>query len=50
MKYKNLNIKLAKLEQQSTTPYEKQSFYPIVISNTNIKFTNNEISLQEKRN
>jgi len=49
MKYKNLNIKLAKLEQQqTTTPREKQSFYHIIISNINITFTNNEISLLEK--
>ena len=49
IKYKNLGIKLTKLEQQQTiTPREKQSFYPRIINNTNIMFTYTEISLLEK--
>ena len=48
MKYENLSIKLAKLEKQTTTACEKQSFYHITISNTNKTFTSNENSLLEK--
>ena len=48
MKHKNLNIKLAKPEQQQTTTLrENQPFYPIIIL-TQIILTNNEIYLPEK--
>ena len=47
-KYKNLDIKLEKLDQQQTiTPREKHSFHSRIINNTNITFTNNHILLLE---
>jgi hypothetical protein len=49
-KYKNLDMKLAKLEQQQQQQPQNltpQSFYPRIINNTNITFTNNKVSLLE---
>jgi len=48
-KYKYLDRKLTKLAQeQSKTPREKHSFYPRIINNANITFSNNETTLLEK--
>jgi hypothetical protein len=49
IKYQNLERKLSKLAQmQTTTPRQKQNFYPRVIKNTNISFSNCEMSLLQK--
>jgi len=48
-KYKTLDKKLKKLAQtQTMTPQEPHTFYPTVINNTNIPFTNSETALLQK--
>jgi len=45
VKYKNLDDKLNGLiRERTTTPRVKHTFYPRVINNTNITFSNNEIT------
>ena len=48
-KYKTLDKKLMRLTQtQKTTPLEQHTFYPRVVNNTNINFSNNEMRLLHK--
>jgi DNA-binding ferritin-like protein (Dps family) len=48
-RYKNLNKKLHNLSQSQThTPQEKLTFYPRVVNNTTITFSDNEMSLLQK--
>jgi hypothetical protein len=48
-KYQNLDRKLNKLTQMQTTcPLQKHRFYPRVINNTDIPFSNCEMSLLQK--
>jgi hypothetical protein len=48
-RYKNLNKKLLHLSQSQTrTPQEKLTFYPRVVNNTTIAFSDNEMSLLQK--
>jgi hypothetical protein len=48
-RYKHLNKKLQHLSQSQThTPLEKLTFYPRVVNNTNIAFSNNEMALLQK--
>jgi hypothetical protein len=48
-KYKSLDNKLHKLTQaQKARPQEQHTFYPRVINNTNIPFSNSEMSLLQK--
>ena len=48
-KYQTLNNKLKILtKQQETIPHKPHTFYPRVINNTDITFTNNETALLQK--
>jgi hypothetical protein len=48
-KYKSLNKKLESLSQiQTQTPHKKHPFHPRVTKNTDISFSNTEISLLQK--
>jgi hypothetical protein len=48
-RYKKLDLKLNKLtEAQKVTPKQTQSFYPRVVNNTNIPFSNHEMTLLQK--
>ena len=48
-KYQNFNLKIQKLAQEQTIKPEKDvTFYPRVVNNTDITFTNKEITLLEK--
>jgi len=48
-KYQNLNLKIQKLAQEQTIKPEKHvTFYPRVVNNTDITFTNKEITLLQK--
>ena len=48
-KYHKLDKKIEKLIQSQTTkPLDKQDFYPRVVNNTDIHFSNNEMTLLQK--
>jgi len=48
-KYKTLDSKLLRLTQaQKTTPLEQNTFYPRVVNNTNVTFSNSEMRLLHK--
>jgi hypothetical protein len=48
-KYKTLDKELMKLTQtKKITPLEQHMFYPRVVNNTNINFSNNEMRLLHK--
>jgi len=48
-KYRNLNLKIQKLaKEQTIKPGQHVTFYPRVVNNTDIAFTNKEIALLEK--
>lgn len=49
LRYKNLDKNLNRLvQEQRKTPKEIHTFYPRVVNNTNITFTNSEIKLLDK--
>jgi hypothetical protein len=47
-KYQNLDRKLNKLTQMQTCPQQEHGFYPRVINNTDIIFSNCEMSQLQK--